>query len=82
MVNSIGGIQMKVPFKVPLTHPWYKKIRGKPFRPESIILMEKWWQKSFMNAIRFPEPIMDAIRKNRLTIGRSKGRMRFEMMIS
>ncbi|HET7656948.1 MAG TPA: LCP family protein [Bacillales bacterium] len=33
MVNAIGGIKMDLPFKVTLTHPWYKEDKGKTFSP-------------------------------------------------
>ncbi|MCO7124324.1 LCP family protein [Sporolactobacillus shoreicorticis] len=31
MVDALGGIEMNVPFKVTLTHPWYKRNSGKTF---------------------------------------------------
>ncbi|MFD2617494.1 LCP family protein [Terrilactibacillus laevilacticus] len=31
MVNVLGGIDMNLPFKVTLTHPWYKENKGKTF---------------------------------------------------
>ncbi|MCO7174919.1 LCP family protein [Sporolactobacillus kofuensis] len=33
MVDAIGGIQMNLPFKVTLTHAWYKRNQGKTFAP-------------------------------------------------
>ncbi|MDF2911155.1 MAG: LytR family transcriptional regulator [Sporolactobacillus laevolacticus] len=33
MVDAIGGIQMNLPFKVTLTHAWYKRNNGKTFAP-------------------------------------------------
>lgn len=33
MVDALDGIEMNVPFKVTLTHPWYGKNAGKTFAP-------------------------------------------------
>lgn len=33
MVDALGGIKMKVPFRVSLTHPWYSEDKGKVFEP-------------------------------------------------
>lgn len=33
MVNAIGGIKMNVPFKITLTHAWYKQDEGKVITP-------------------------------------------------
>jgi LCP family protein required for cell wall assembly len=33
MVNALGGIEMKLPFKVTLTHPWNKAYTGRVYQP-------------------------------------------------
>ncbi|MCQ2010452.1 MAG: LCP family protein [Sporolactobacillus sp.] len=33
MVDALGGIDINLPFKVTLTHPWYKRNAGKTFAP-------------------------------------------------
>lgn len=33
MVDELGGIEMTLPFKVTLTHPWYPENKGKTFEP-------------------------------------------------
>ncbi|MCL1631569.1 LCP family protein [Sporolactobacillus sp. CPB3-1] len=33
MVDALGGIEMNLPFKVTLTHPWYSRNQGKTFAP-------------------------------------------------
>lgn len=33
MVNALGGIDMNVPFRVVLTHPWYPQNKGKVITP-------------------------------------------------
>jgi polyisoprenyl-teichoic acid--peptidoglycan teichoic acid transferase len=35
MVDAVGGVEVNIPYKITLTHPWYKENAGKVFNPGS-----------------------------------------------